>query len=80
MIQLGKLNRVGVDIVTALPDIAGWQALKLQRVHAPTTENGYENCLYSTNNFFMSDDDNNHDTNYINKHKDANHDTRKLHL
>ena len=27
--QLGKLNRVGVDIVTALPDFAGWQALHL---------------------------------------------------
>ena len=27
--QLGKLNRVGVDIVTALPDVAGWQALNL---------------------------------------------------
>ena len=27
--QLSKLNRVGVDIVTALPDVAGWQALNL---------------------------------------------------
>ena len=27
--QLGKLNRVGLDIVTALPDVAGWQALNL---------------------------------------------------
>ena len=27
--QLGKLNCVGVDIVTALPDVAGWQALNL---------------------------------------------------
>ena len=35
--------------------------------------------VYSTN-INMSDEDNNHDTNYINKHKDANHDTRKLHL
>ena len=25
----GKLNRVGMDIVTALPDVAGWQALNL---------------------------------------------------
>ena len=25
--QLGKLNRVGLDIVTSLPDVAGWQAL-----------------------------------------------------
>ena len=32
------------------------------------------------NNIHMSDEDNKHDTNYINKHKDANHDTRKLHL
>ena len=28
----------------------------------------------------MSDEDNNHDTNYINKFHDANHDTRKLHM
>ena len=35
--------------------------------------------VYS-NNINMSDEDNNHDTNCINKHKDANHDTRKLHL
>ena len=27
----------------------------------------------------MSNEDNKHDTNYINKHKDANHDARKLH-
>ena len=27
--QLGKLNRVGDDIVTSLPDVAGWQALNL---------------------------------------------------
>ena len=27
--QLGKLNRVGLDIVTSLPDVAGWQALDL---------------------------------------------------
>ena len=47
---------------------------------SPTTENGYENCIYSMNNIHMSNEDNNHDTNYINKHKDANHDTRKLHL
>ena len=30
--QLGKLNRVGVDIVTALPDFAGWLALNLARL------------------------------------------------
>ena len=28
----------------------------------------------------MSDEDNKHDTNYINKHKYTNTDTRKLHL
>ena len=28
----------------------------------------------------MSDEDNNHDANYINKFHDANHDTRKLHM
>ena len=27
--HLGKLNRVGLDIVTSLPDVAGWQALNL---------------------------------------------------
>ena len=27
--QLGKLNRVGLDIVTSLPDVAGWQTLNL---------------------------------------------------
>ena len=27
--QLGKLNRVGVDSVAALPYFAGWQALNL---------------------------------------------------
>ena len=27
--QLGKLIRVGLDIVTSLPDVAGWQALNL---------------------------------------------------
>ena len=44
------------------------------------TKNGYENCIYSMNNIHMSNEDNKHDTNYINKHNDANHDTRKLHL
>ena len=37
--QLGKLNRVGVDIVTALPDIAGWQAWTWQ-VSQKTELNG----------------------------------------
>ena len=45
-----------------------------------TTENGYENCIYITINIHMSDEDNKHDTNYINKHNDVNTDTRKLHL
>ena len=27
--QLGKLNRVGLDIVTCLPDVDGWEALNL---------------------------------------------------
>ena len=27
--QLSKLNRVGIDIVAALPDVAGWQALNV---------------------------------------------------
>ena len=35
--------------------------------------------VYSTN-INTSDEDNNHDTNYINKYNDANTDTRKLHL
>ena len=35
--------------------------------------------VYS-NNIYMSDEDNNHDTNYINKFHEANHDTRKLHM
>ena len=35
--------------------------------------------MYS-NNINMSDEDNNHDTNYINKFHDTNHDTRKLHM
>ena len=39
-------------------------------------ENGYENCTYSTNNINMSDEDNKHDTNYINKFHDANHDAQ----
>ena len=30
--------------------------------------------------FNTSDEDNMHDTNYINKHNDVNNDTRKLHL
>ena len=44
---------------------------------SPTTENGYENCIYSMNNINTSDEDK-HDTNYINKN-DTNTYTRKLH-
>ena len=47
---------------------------------SPLQKNGYENCIYSMNNIHMSNEDNKHDTNYINKHKCTNHDTRKLHL
>ena len=54
-----------------------WESVKNT---SPTTENGFENCIYSMNNINMSNEDNNHDTNYINKHKEANHNTRKLHL
>ena len=46
---------------------------------SPLQKNGYENCIYSTNNIHKSDEDNNHDTNYINKFHDANNDARKLH-
>ena len=47
---------------------------------SPQQKNGYENCIYSMNNIHTSNEDNKHDTNYINKYNDANHDTRKLHL
>ena len=57
---------------------------KLSRVHLQqqkmATKNGYEKCIYSMNNIHMSDEDNKHDTNHINKYNDANKDTRKLHL
>ena len=39
--QLGKLNRVGLDIFTFLPDVAGWQALNL----ADLTENRIERVV-----------------------------------
>ena len=39
--QLGKLKRVGLDIVTSLPDVAGWQALNL----AGLTENRIERVV-----------------------------------
>ena len=46
---------------------------------SPTTENWLRKlCTYSMN-INMSDEDK-HDTNYINKHKYTNTDTRKLHL
>ena len=47
---------------------------------SPVTENhyknGYENCTYSMT---TNEDKHNHDTKYINKNTDTNHDTRKLH-
>ena len=36
--QLGKLNRVGLDIVTSLLDVAGWQALNLAGLTADRIE------------------------------------------
>ena len=43
-------------------------------------KNGYENCIYSMDNIHTSNEDkHDNDTNYINKHKYTNHDTRKLH-
>ena len=45
---------------------------------SPNTENGYENCIFSMNNMHTSDEDK-HYTNYIDKHKYTNIDTRKLH-
>ena len=40
---------------------------------SPLQKNGYENCNVYSNNINMSDEDNKHDTNYINKHKYTNH-------
>ena len=45
-----------------------------------TTEKWLRKLYVYSNNINMSNEDNNHDTNYINKFHDANHDTRKLHL
>ena len=45
-----------------------------------TTEKWLGKLYLYSNNINMSDEDNNHDTNYINKFHDANHDTRKLHM
>ena len=49
---------------------------------SPDTENhyknGYENCTYNIYSM-TTNEDNNHDTNYINKNTDTDHDTRKLH-
>ena len=61
-------------------EVRMWESRRFVKSTSSTTENGYENCTYSTNNIHMSDEDNNHDTNYINKHNDVNTDTRKLHL
>ena len=36
--QLGRLNRVGLDIVTSLPDVSGWQALNLAGLMEDRTE------------------------------------------
>ena len=44
-----------------------------------TTEKWLRKLYVYSNNINMSDEDNNHDTNYINKFHDANHDARKLH-
>ena len=45
-----------------------------------TTEKWLRKLYVHSNNIYMSDEDNNHDTNYINNFHDANHDTRKLHM
>ena len=47
---------------------------------SPTTEKWLRKLYENSTNINMLDEDNNHDTNYINKHKYTNHDTRKLHL
>ena len=30
--EVGKLNRVGLDIVTSLPDVTGWPEDRIERV------------------------------------------------
>ena len=68
----------------------GWQSLAATGIDAPacgrfvkstssTTEKWLRKLYVYSNNINMSDEDNNHDTNYINKFHDANHDARKLH-
>ena len=47
---------------------------------SPTTENWLRKLCTDSMKDNMSDEDNKHDTNHINKHKYTNHDTRKLHL
>ena len=68
----GKPRREGF-----LTTPARWQEQDVKST-SPTTENWLRKlCTYSMK-YNMSDEDNKHDTNYINKHKYTNHDTRKL--
>ena len=46
---------------------------------SPGTENHYKKWLRELYNICMTNEDNIHDTKYINKNTDTNHDTRKLH-
>ena len=46
---------------------------------SPVTENHYKKWLRELYNIYMSNENINNDTNYINKNKDRNQDTRKLH-
>ena len=46
---------------------------------SPVTENHYKNGYVIYKNFIMTNEDNNHDTKFINKHTDANRDARDLH-
>ena len=67
---------------TTLEAIEGMAVFDSETVKStsPTTENWLRKlCIYSMN-INTSDEDDKHDTNYINKHKHTNTDTRKLHL
>ena len=46
---------------------------------SPTTEKWLRKLYVYNNNINMSNEDNKHDTNYINKNDTNNHDARKLH-
>ena len=46
---------------------------------SPTTEKWLRKLYVYNNNINMSNEDNKHDTNYINKSDTNNHDARKLH-